>query len=124
MKMFRVVRPVMLMECILVKAKDESDAARRVIQGQGFLFYERSREPSLQVENMKIEEELDLDTSKGGSVFEITKPEDHRSRTLIRAKDEGEALDKAKYGFGFRLEESEYVQTGDVKNWEARALGN
>lgn len=124
MQMFRVVRPVMLMECVLVRAKDEADAARRVADGKGLRFYERGREPALKMENMKIEPEPDLNPGEGEKVFVITKQEDHRSRTLIVAKDGEEALKKVKEGEGYDLEPSEYVETGDSNDWGSEELQN
>ncbi len=122
MQMFRVVRPVMLMECVLVRAKDDADAARKVADGKGFRFYERGREPALKMENMKIEHEEDLTPGKDEKVFVITKQEDHISRTLIVAKDGEEALDKVKGGEGYDLEPSEYVDTGDSNDWGSEEL--
>lgn len=122
MQMFRVVRPVMLMECVLVRAKDDVDAARKVADGKGFRFYERGREPALKMENMKIEHEEDLTPGKDEKVFVITKQEDHISRTLIVAKDGEEALDKVKGGEGYDLEPSEYVDTGDSNDWGSEEL--
>lgn len=124
MKMFRVVRPVMLMECVLVRAKDEADAARKVAEDKGLRFYERGREPALKMENMKIEPEPDLTPGEGERVFVITKQEDHRSRTLIVAKDGEEALEKVKEGEGYDLEPSEYVETGDSNDWGSEELQN
>lgn len=122
MQMFRVVRPVMLMECVLVRAKDDADAARKVADGKGFRFYERGREPTLKMENMKIEHEEDLTPGKDEKVFVITKQEEHRSRTLIVAKDGEEALDKVKGGEGYDLEPSEYADTGDSNDWGSEEL--
>lgn len=122
MQMFRVVRPVLVMECVLVRAKDEADAARKVAEGKGYRFYERGREPALKMENMKIEAEPDLTPGEGEKVFVITKQEDHRSRTLIVAKDGEEALEKVKDGDGYDLEPSECVDTGDSNDWGSEEL--
>jgi len=114
----------MLMECVLVRAKDEADAARKVAEDKGLRFYERGREPALKMENMKIEPEPDLTPGEGERVFVITKQEDHRSRTLIVAKDGEEALEKVKEGEGYDLEPSEYVETGDSNDWGSEELQN
>lgn len=40
MPMFRVVRPVLLMECVLVQAKDDAEAAKLVAgDGKNILFF-------------------------------------------------------------------------------------
>lgn len=121
---FRVVRPVLLMECVLVRAKDEADAARKVAEGKGHRFYERGREPALKMENMKIEPEPDLTPGEGEKVFVITKQEDHRSHTLIVAKDGEEALEKVKSGEddGYDIEPTEYVDGGDSNDWGVEEL--
>jgi hypothetical protein len=124
MQMFRVIRPVMLMECILVQAKDEADAARKVADGKGHRFYERGREPALKMENMKIEPQPDLDPAPGEKVFIITKQEDHRSHTLIVATDGEDAIEKVKDGDGFELDGTEYVDTGDSNDWGSRVFEN
>ena len=124
MQMFRVVRPVLLMECVLVRAKDKADAARKVAEDKGLRFYERGREPALKMENMQIELEEDLNPGEGEKVFVITKQEDHRSRTLIVAKDGEGALEKVKNGEGYDLEPSEYVETGDSNDWGSEELQN
>lgn len=122
--MFRVVRPVLLMECVLVQAENATEAARKVINGKGHRFYERGREPTLKMENLKVEPELDLTPGEGESIFVITKQEDYRSRTLIVAKDGEEALEKVKEGEGFELEETEYVDTGDSNDWGSEEFRN
>jgi hypothetical protein len=76
------------------------------------------------MENMKIEPEPDLNPGEGEKVFVITKQEDHRSRTLIVAKDGEEALKKVKEGEGYDLEPSEYVETGDSNDWGSEELQN
>lgn len=124
MQMFRVVRPVLLMECVLVQAKDAADAARKAADGKGHRFYERGREPALKMENMQIEPEPDLTPGEGEKIFVITKQEDHRSRTLIVAKDGEEALEKVKEGEGYDLEPSEYVDSGDSNDWGCEELKN
>jgi len=122
MQMFRVVRPVMLMECVLVRAKDKADAARKVVKGEGLRFYEQGREPAQKMENMQIEPEEGLNPGEGEKVFVITKQEDHRSRTLIVAKDGEAALEKVKEGEGFELDGTEYVDTGDSNDWGSEEL--
>lgn len=120
--MFRVVRPVMLMECVLVQANNDVEAARLVAEGKGHLFYERGRESALKMENMKIEPEIDLTPDKGEKIFVITKQEEHRTRTLIVAKDGEEALEKVKGGEGYDLEPSEYLDSGDSNDWGSEEL--
>lgn len=120
--MFRVVRPVLLMECVLVQAKNATEAARMVTEGKGHRFYERGREPAQKMENLKVEPEPDLTPGEGEKVFVITKQEDHRSRTLIVAKDGEDALEKVKEGEGFELEGTEYVDTGDSNDWGSEVL--
>lgn len=124
MQMFRVVRPVMLMECVLVQAKDAADAARKVAEDKGYRFYERGRESAQKMENMKIEIEPDLATDQGKKIFVITKPEDHRCRTLIAAKDSEDAIERVKDGEGFDLEPTEYVNTRDPLEWGSEELKN
>jgi hypothetical protein len=111
-------------ECVLVQAANEADAARKVAAGEGHCFCEESREIDSDAENMEVEFMPPLTPGEGERVFVVTKQENHRSHTLIVAKNGEEALEKVKSSRGFDIERSEYVDTDASDGWKAKELEN
>jgi len=123
MPTYRVVRPVLLMEAVIVRAKDSKEAAQKVAAGDGFRFYERGREASTKIENMTVEEDKSLNPGKDEKIFSVLKEESYRSRTLIVAKSEENAIEQVKEGDGHELHDIEYRDTNDSNDWTAEEVG-